>query len=70
MFPNFMSAIVWNFFLFTNFIIIQVTENTNISAEEESSIEKAPPFKVESPLMTLFDLNQAGKILFTKNCSI
>ena len=46
--------------------IIQVTENTNIFAQEEISIKKTPP----SFLMTLFDLNQAGDVVSTKNCAM
>ena len=56
--------------LFTDSVIIQVTENTNIFAQEESSIKKSPSANVESFLMSPFDLNQTGKIVFTKNCSI
>ena len=47
-------------------MIIQFTENTNVYAQEEGSIEKTPPAKVESFLIILFDLNQTGKIVFTK----
>lgn len=35
-------------------------------APEESSFEKTPTSKVESFLMTLFDLNETKKIVFTK----
>ena len=48
-------------FLFTDAIKIQVTEKTNIFAQEESSIEKTLPAKVESLLMKHFDLNQTQK---------
>ena len=57
-------------FLFTDAIKIQVTEKTNIFAQEESSIEKTLPAKVESLLMKHFDLNQTQKKVFTKICSI
>ena len=57
-------------FLFTDAIKIQVTEKTNIFAQEESSIEKTLPAKVENLLMKHFDLNQTQKKVFTKICSI
>ena len=47
--------------LFTDSIIIQVTENTNIFAQEESSIKKSPSANVESFLMTPFDLTKQEK---------
>ena len=56
MFHYFMSTIAWNFFtLFTDSIIIQVTENTNIFAKDKSLSKKTPPAAIESFLMTLFD---------------
>ena len=61
------SASVWNIFYS---IIIQVTENNIIFTLQESSIEKTPPAKIEIFLMTLFNLNHSGKIVFWKKCSI
>ena len=49
--------------------MIQIFENINVFAKKECSIEETQPTKVKNFLMTL-DLNQIGKISFTKNCSI
>ena len=45
--------------------MIQVFENINVFAKKECSIEETQPTKVKNFLMTL-DLNQIGKISFTK----
>ena len=71
MFHTFLPAIVRNVLIFlTDSIVIQVTESTNIFDQEESSFEKTSPARIESFLMTLFDLNQTEKTVFTKNHSI
>ena len=47
-----------------------VSENITIYALRANSIGKTPPTEAENFLLTLFDLNQTGKIVFTKNYSI
>ena len=53
-------------FPLTESIMTHVTKNTNTFAKEENSITKTTPAKNESFLMTLSDITQTGRIVFTK----
>ena len=46
--------------------MIQVSKNINILLGKEGSIGKTPPTKIDSFLITLFDLNQTRTIVLQK----
>ena len=57
-------------FPFTYLIMVQVSQNFYVLQIKKGLSEKHASTKVESFLMTFFDLNQIGRAVFTKNSFI